>query len=110
MRDRILGRIREAVKAHALEHGYVLVLDSGAVLENPGAVLYNAEALDITEPIVEQIKKQTVDRAKLIEEANREDRPQERLKPPARRAGAEEAQSPEPEGAPGAENELLLKE
>lgn len=51
MRDRIVGKIRDAIRGYAAEKGLVLVLDSGAVLENAGAVLFNTEKIDITTEI-----------------------------------------------------------
>jgi Skp family chaperone for outer membrane proteins len=86
MRDRIVGKIRDVVRAYAAEKKLVLVLDSGTVLDNAGAVLYNTDKIDITEDIVKLVSKETVSRDEL--EKTKEDAAGKAGRPGAAKAGA----------------------
>jgi|GEM_PF-2763156 len=67
MRERIINKIREVVKSYATEKGFLLVLDSGVSLDDPGAVLYAAQALDITDDILKIVAAQKANRDELKE-------------------------------------------
>ena len=73
MRDRIVGKIRDIIRTYATQHGFVLVLDSGAVMDNPGSVLYNAEKMDVTEDVLKIVSTQKANRDELIEKTSKSD-------------------------------------
>jgi len=97
MRDRIVGKIRDIVRAYANQHGLVLVLDCGAVMDNPGSVLYNAEKMDVTEDILKIVSLQKVNREELTEKTSKSESVEKTLKSdliPARASGAAATNAP----------------
>jgi len=98
MRDRIVGKIKDIIRAYAVEKGYALVLDSAGVMDNPGAVLYHTAKLDITADIMRLVGAQKVNRDDL---ENMQDEPagsggRAGAGRPAARAGAGRAAATNP--------------
>ena len=62
MRERIVERIRAIIQTYAAKKGLALVLDSGPMLEGPGAVVYSLKTMDITEDILKIVAADKVER------------------------------------------------
>jgi Skp family chaperone for outer membrane proteins len=51
LRARIVADIRAVIRDYAQKNGYAMILDSGALVDDYGVVVYNVEAMDLTRVI-----------------------------------------------------------
>jgi Skp family chaperone for outer membrane proteins len=70
MRERIVDEIRGIVESYAADKGLALVVDSGPILDSPGAVVYSLKKMDITEDVLKLVAARSANR----EEASAGDR------------------------------------